>query len=390
MLKKILAGAAVLLVVLSVLIVAGANVIQRKAPDFLRQAMSRALNKKVVIQGVSYRFPRSFDLQGFEVREREGAFVGDVSLYVDRMSLDLSPVNFSQKKLVIHSLAIEDAQIVVRKHHGKLYHVLSGVMEAPPAGPAAPGTADKKNPASGLPLEIRDIRLKDCHFKFADYDAGPSGFVMTFDKIDARIHDVSFPAGGRRTSYEASAELVQERDERPARAKLSGWTAFDTLDTDAKISVDGAHAPYFRPYYGLVTGSVLEDGYADAQARIWLRHQVLSVDAGFALSGLLFSSYENGEQLFGMKAAEVLSFLKDSSGKLRFQISVQWNMADRSVRLQEIVRRSIEKSLRQTFFGSVGNVLMNALQKAAEGAEGPGKKGGLEEQVKKIKDFFKY
>lgn len=386
MIKKILMTAGVLIVLFSALIVLAANVIQRKAPEFLRDAIGRSLNKKVVIQNITYRFPRSFGLEGFEVREKGAPFDGDIELYVDHLALDLSPVSFSQKKLIITSLDIDDAEVVVRKHRGKLYHVFSGVA-APPA--EAPADGPKKGGRVAMPLEIRDIRLKNCHFKFADYDAGKTGFVMTFDKIEGRVREVSVPATRRRTSFDATAELMQERDQRPARVALSGWTMFETMDSDVKLSIQGAHAPYFRPYYGLVTGSVLEDGYADANARLLLKNRLMDLNAGFELSGLLFSSYEDGDQLFGMKADQVLTFLKDSAKKLKFQISLQWNV-DEEVKLKDLVRKSIVRSLRETLLGNVGDVLMNAIQKAAENAEGPGKKGGVEERIKKIKDFFKY
>ncbi len=69
---------------------------------------------------------------------------------------------------------------------------------------------------------------------------------------------------------------------------------------------------------------------------------------------------------------------------------VKWNTSDKTIKPRDVFRQSIERSLRQTVLGNVGNILMNALQKAGDGSLSSGKGGGVEEKIKKIKDFFKY
>ena len=103
----------------------------------------------------------------------------------------------------------------------------------------------------------------------------------------------------------------------------------------------------------------------------------------------MFQDYESDDQLFGLRAEELLSFLKDSSGRLKFQISLRWNLADRSIRPREVIRRGIEQSLKSTVLGNVGQLLENTLRKIDE--QGAGRtKEDLEGAVKKIRDFLKY
>ena len=390
--KKFFVVVLLFIVLLAAGIVVAANVIQRKAPEFLRDAIEGSLNKKVVIRGIDYHFPGTFDLEGFEIHEKGEPFEGEICFYVDRITLDLLPMIFSKKALTINHLEVEDAEIVIRKYQGKLYHALSSVMgriqreKGAEAGEKAPSA--KEAVPDGLPLKIHLFELKNCHFQFADYDVQENGFVMGLDKINARIKNIDIPSA-HKTSYTIDAELLQERDQRRAKVHVSGWTAFESLDTDAALSVTGVHIPYFRPYYGQVTGASIEDGFADVHATLGMTLRVLNLNSGFELSGLLFDSYEGGDKLFGLKADEVLSFLKDSSGRLKFQIMVKWNTSDKSVKLKEVVRQSIERSLRETVLGNVGNILVNALQKVNEASVGSGK-SGLEENIKKIKDFFKY
>ena len=392
MMKKFFIVLIVLLVVLAVAVVSAANLIQRKAPDFLRSAIEEALNKKVLIQSIDYHFPSTFELTGFEIREKEQPFVGETSFYVDRVVLNVSPMVLSKKALILTDLQVEDAVIVLRKFHGKLYHALSGATPSEAAVSSGEvtekSTAGKK--ALPLTLQIDHFQLKNCHFQFADFDVRKDGFVMGLDKIDAQIKNISVPPSERKTSYEISAELLQERDQRRAKATISGWTQFDTMDTDAVFSLTGVHVPYFRPYYGQVTGALINDGYTDVHATLNVAQRVLALNLGFELSGLLFESYEGGDRLFGLNADEVLSFLKDSSGRLKFQIMVKWNTSDKAIKLRDVFRQSIERSLRQTVLGNVGNILMNALQKVSEGSVNSGKSASVDEKIKKIKDFFKY
>ena len=390
--KKIILLIAFFTLLLSAGFIFAASVIQRNAPQFLRSAIEKSLNKKVIIRDVVYHFPRTFELQGFEIHEKGEPFDGEPSFYVEHVILNVSPMIFSRKVFVISDLELRDADIAVRKLHGKIYHAFSGVR-----GPKAVSGKSTADPVSSnetspteLPLKIHQFRLNNCHFQLADYDTPPNGFVMTLDKINGKIKEIQIPSRGVKTSYSVEADFLQGRGARPAKIKVDGWTDFDSLDTDAVISLKGAHLPYFEPYYRQVTGAFIEDGFSDVYATLKMERRVLDLNMGFELSGLLFRSYEGGDELFGLKAEDLLSFLKDSSGRLKFQIMVEWNTSEKSVKLQEVFRRSIERSLRETILGNVGNILMNALQKVTDGGVSVGKKGNVEERIKKIKDFFKY
>src|SRR3989338_4466408 len=143
MVRKILIVAAILAVALVIAV----NILSRKAPEFLRSAIERALNKKVIIQSIDYHFPGIFELEGFEVKEGE-PFAGETSFYVDHIRLNVSPMSFSQKKLIIESVDVENAGIFVRKYQDRLAHALSGAMikrstDASVAGSSAAGRAPR-------------------------------------------------------------------------------------------------------------------------------------------------------------------------------------------------------------------------------------------------------
>ena len=384
MLKKII----IAVLVLAVAAAFSLNLLRQKAPALLRDAIEKALDKKVKIGAIIYHFPGVFELEGFEIQEK-APFEGERSFSVAQIKLHVSPLSLSQKALIIDDLEVEDAEIIVRKFHGKLWHSLSDATKK--MKPVSESTeARERGKASGptIPLEIRHFKIDDSHFKFLDYDAMENGFVVALEAIDAEIRDVSIPLSDKKTSYVLNARLPQGRDQRVAEIRLSGWTRFENFDTDANLSLSGVYLPYFEPYYGQVTPAHLRDGYLDARANLRVDRKDLTANVDFGVQGLYFESYEAGNQLFGLKADEILAFLKDSSGKLSFQIVVRWNIADRSVKLKDVIRKGIERSLKNTVLSNVGNILENTIKKIGEGGI-DSSKDNLEDVVKKVKELFR-
>jgi hypothetical protein len=388
MFKKIV----IILVVLAVGLVFLANFISRKGPDFLVEAIEKALNKKVIIRSVEYHFPFTFELAGFEIREK-GRFEGETSFYVDQIALRVSPLSLSQRKLILDRVDVEKATIIIRKYDGKLTHSLSDAIRKNQE--TASGQIQEKQAggravsAPGLPLAIGRFELKNSQFQLIDYDAQADGFVVTLDHISGEVDRIALPFSPRRTTYKINAQLPQGRDQEPGKIGLSGWTVFSTMDTDANIGIQNIFLPYFRPYYGQVTSAAIERGYLNARANVRVDKKELVLNADLEIIELLFQSYELGDQLFGLRAMEILSFLKDRSGRLKFQFTARWDLNDPSVRARDVIRKSIERSLKNTILGNVTNILDNTLQKVGEqGFEKT--KEEIEGTLEKIKDLFKY
>jgi hypothetical protein len=384
MLKKIL----ILVAILAVTCVLAASVLSRKAPALLRDAIERSLNKRVTIQAIDYVFPATFELTGFRIEEKEGRFDKETSFYADHIRLVVSPMSLSRRMLLLDKVSVQNAEVTIRKYAGHLAHALSDTLKK--RGESAGKEKGPAKPAPRpLPLEIREFILRDSYFRFIDYDVDASGFVVTLERIDAQVNRIHFPLTSKRTTYKVDAHMPQGRDQKPAEIHAAGWTVFATRDTDTNISAKGIFIPYFKPYYIQVTPALIEDGYLDARVNLRLEENNLKLNADLELAGLLFSSYEQENQLFGLKADEILAFLKDRSGKLKFQFVSEWNIADRSASARNTIRKSIEKSLKNTVLGNLGNILEHTLQKI--GDQGVEKtRGDLESKIKKLKDFLKY
>ena len=380
MIKKI----GILFIVLAATFYFALSLFAHRAPGLLREALQKSLNKKVNIKSIRYDFPGSFRLEAFEIEE-DKPFDGEISFYADRILLQVSPLSLARRELIIDRIEVENAKVFLRHWQGRLTHSLSSVTSKSTVTPSGAGTetAAEKS-AKTLPLEIKRFRLTGSEFKYIDLDIQQGGFVIAFDEIKADLRDIRLPPSKLKTRYKIDARLLQGRDERPATLHFEGVTRFADLETDARWDVRQVRLPYFKPYYETVTPALIEQGVLESRAVVRVEQKDLTANINLELSELAFGAYEAENELFGLNANEILSFLKDSSGRLKFQTVLRWNLADRSVRVRDVIRRGIERSLKETVVGSVGKILKNAIQKIGEQGVEKGKED-LETKIKKLK-----
>ena len=383
LIKKILIPIAVFLV----LVFIAAGVLAHKAPDMLVQALEKSLGKRILIRALQYHFPGVFELEGFEIKETR-EFAGETSFSVDKIRLDVSSLSLSQRKLIISVIQVENAEVIVRKLGGKLVHAFSDAGKKETSSASVLSRSSTETNHDTLPLIIQHFILKNSHFKFIDYDIKPEGFVIALDNIDSLIEPIELPFTTANTRYQISANMPQGPDKKPARIEITGRTRFKTADTDAEITIQSAYVPYFQPYYNQMTQASIESASLDSHINLLIEHNDLTLTAEAAVFDLKFRVYGTDDQFFGLNPDEMFAFLKDRDGNLRFQIVSKWNIADPNLKPKDVIQKSIERSLKKTVIGNVGNILQKTLQKMGE--QGLDKnKESIEAGIKKLKDIFK-
>ncbi len=376
-----------IILVLAVLISGGLYAFARKAPDLVRNSLQRSINKTVRIDAVEYRFPWTFELRGFQILETQEPFVGEPCFVVDKVLLDMSPLSLSRSRFILDSVEVSGASVIVRKRGGKLMHAFSKSMRSSPTqGEASPEAL--KAPSQALPLIIHRFHLSKSSFKFMDYDVQDTGFVMELDQIEAVVSNISFPPTSSKTNYKIDSRLLQGRQQRAAQLNIEGWTQIADYETDAQIRATELLLPYFRPYYAQVTPADIDDGRLSSRAALRIHDRIFTGDIDLELAGLYFKGYEEGGELFGLKADQILPFLKDSAGRLQFHIVLQWDLNDHGLEKRTVIRRAIEQSLKKTLLGNVGGILEKTLQKFTN-PDGGLSKDDLDDTLKKVKKLFR-
>ncbi len=359
----------------------------KKAPEYLRESIQRALNKPVKIGAIEYQFPWTFELKQFEILETEEPFQGESCFYVDSVLVQVSALSLSSNKLILDNVDATQAVLVIRNRGEKLFHALSNATTHTP-----PETSKSADNSSGeaqqpLPLIIHRFHLGNSQFQWVDYDAQESGFVVGLTDIEANIKDISLPISDEKTIYRVEAKLPQGRAQKAAAIKLSGWTMFESYESDAMLTAQDLHLPFFKTYLSQVTPADIEDGFLSLRGALSVNHKNLTANLDLELTDLLFRSYEDKDQLFGMKAEEILNFLKDRSGKLKFQIVLQWPL-DKRIEKRKVIRHAIEESIKKTLLGNAGNILEKTLKTLSESGFDDAK-DDWEGTLKKVKNLLR-
>ncbi len=373
--------------ILAVLVAAGIRYVSERAPEYLRAAIQRAVNKPVKIGSIEYQFPWTFELKQFEILETEEPFQGESCFYVDRVLVQVSALSLSNKKLILDNVDATQAVLVIRNRGEKLFHALSNATTHAPQEALKSAEGSSGETDQPLPLMIHRFHLGNSQFRWVDYDAQSSGFVVGLTDIEANIKDISLPLSDEKTIYRIEAKLPQGRGQKAAAIKLSGWTMFESYESDAMLTATELHLPFFKTYLTQVTPADIEDGFLSLRGALSANHKNLMANLDLELTDLLFKSYEDQDQLFGMKANEILSFLKDQSGKLKFQIVLQWPL-DKRIEKRKVIRRAIEESIKKTLLGNAGNILEKTLKTLSESGLDDSK-DDWEGTLKKVKNLLR-
>lgn len=380
--KKLL----ILCVILVLAAFAALNLLSKNAPELLRSAVEKALGKRVEIGDIDFRWPGRFILRDFVVYE-DAPFASEVCFRVSRLRLEVNPAGLRSKILHIRSVKIEDAEAVLRKKAGQSYHFLSSALKpAALTGASASGEAGARQT---LPVRIDSILFEDCAFRFADYDIRSEGFALSIEDLSGRLENLSLPMSEQWSVYEITGRLVQGRGVHTAEGRIKGRTRFADAQTDAVLSASGLSLPYFAPYLGRITQATPAEGLLDLETDLSISRKILNANVIVDLAQLHFTSYESGERLFGISAAELLGYLKDSSGRLRFQMPLQWDLRDAAAKPYALIRSAIERSLRELVLGRLGSIIAGKVFKTAD-LGGETAKNTLDERIEKVKDFFKF
>lgn len=374
--------------------VVASSVLSRKAPGWLRTTLEESLGKDVRIGDILYHFPSSFEVRDFKILER-APFPREIAFAVGSMHMSVSLPALARRELRVRKIEVENPEIVVRKKDNRVHHALSGVAAktSEPSSSKTEPAPGKDSKGSGTQLAIEDFEVKGGVFRFIDYDVEATGFVVALDRIDARIRDLELPFSDATTRYEVSARLAQGRDREGAPFQLEGWTRFRGIDTDSRVELKGVSLPYFRPYYAQVTPATINEGTLDARLSAKAVKNELTLNADLEIAGLLFGGYESGEELFGLKAEEILPALKSPTGRLQIPFTVSWNLADPNVRPGDVIRKGITQSLQRVAFANVGNILAGAIKKYADPEKTPGTPTdntaeNIEAVADKLKELF--
>ena len=375
-----------LLLMVLALAAAGAAILIRRVPDMVVTVLEKQLGKDVSLADLRYSFPGTLQISKLAIIE-SGEFKGETSFYVENVTVEINTAALLAHKIALTELTVENPQITIRKYKGKVIHALS--MPMPAAGDASPDAsgAGASSERAPVPFSIEKLHVRHGILKWIDYDIAREGFAVVCQNITADVQNLSLDRPDAKMTYELGADIVQVRGRKSAAVEARGWTKLDNIDTDASVSVRGLWLPYFSPYYQTVTSSVLQDGTADIQSSTHILRGQWTTNARLGLTDLAFASFEPDGKLFGFEAAPLIDILRNQAGRITLDLVIEWDMNDKSLTFKQVVRRSIEQSIKRTFLTNLQNVVGNALERIQSDPDGLKKDWkGVLEQFRKVSE----
>jgi hypothetical protein len=363
MLKKILVSLVILLVVLS----CAAVLALRKTPVMLETLLERELQKDVVLEGVSYRFPLNLSIEKFSILEK-GPFKGEASFYAENMIFDVNLAAFLSRQILINEIRLKKPTLIVRKLRRDVVHAFSSPKPSTVGSKksSVPTGETKKKGGAAFSLKIASIIIDEGVLKWIDYDISDEGFVLQVQNISSKIQNFTFPPTQQPVDYDLEARVVQGRQHSPATLSLKGWTQIDDLETRANGSLKELWIPYFEPYYRKVTSARVRDGLLDVTSTHKIENRDLTSNSRADIRRLSFDAFEQDNEIFGMDAELLLNLLKNQSGGLTLDLVIRWDMKDPQSNFKSVLRKSISHSLQSTLVNNFQNIVGNTLDKLSD------------------------
>lgn len=343
-----------------------AALVVRKLPALVVSTLRQTLERDVTIESLHVRFPFAVQMDRLLVSEK-APFEGEPAFYVERANAAIDPwAFFTAKRIVFLDVELIRPRLIFRKQLGKVYHAFRIRPDA--ADPGAEGRDAASLPAErrGVPpLRFDRILLRDGEVQLMDYDADSKGFVIRLLRLTAELKNVALPSDGTRLKYSVEGLLDQGRDTPPGRLKLSGEWTRETLDGNTGLQLTGIFLPYFKPYYRMVSPSLISDGELDLVATSAGVRGILTANSKWTLRRLTFEKSEADDMLLGFDANVIQNILTGGSGSLSLDLALSMDLRDRSVPFRDVLRKSLRQSIRATFTANFDSALKNTVNQIA-------------------------
>jgi len=262
------------------------------------------------------------------------------------------------RNIRISSIRIEDAYLsLLRQRDGKLL-LLPSLLGAAAAADAA---AKADNNAADIPkIQIGGVTLSNAAVEFFDASVRRPPLKIRLEQTQAEIGTVLLPDLTGRTSI--ALEAVVKGVRRDGKLELNGAMEIVSKDSDLKARLRNVDLVAFQPYLIKAAETGVKRGTLDLDLNSRVKTNRLRAPGTVTLADLELSS---GSTFMGMPRDSVIAMMKDKSGRITVDFTLEGNINDPKF------------SLNDTFSARIGTSVAGALGISLEGlAKGLGSAGG--------------
>jgi uncharacterized protein involved in outer membrane biogenesis len=170
-----------------------------------------------------------------------------------RLGVDLNEIEPLAPRLALESVAIEGAEVHLRRDKTGALNLAQVI---PPARPGAAAEPRKETDATPLDLRIDRFALKDARLRFSDLAVAPV-FETALDDVQLEATQLALDKG-KRAEWKLHA-----RSEAGETMKLAAGVVADPLTADGRLDVAGVKLKRYQAYVRSAAEVEVEDGQLD-------------------------------------------------------------------------------------------------------------------------------
>lgn len=348
--KRLLAATAGILLVLAILFAVGLHF----AAGTLRDKVKEALGADSEIGEITLS-GTVVEVTKVRVPAPAGWPTGD-ALRADRIvvSPDLSAL-FSSHAVRIRRIAVDQAYLsIYRTREGKL-RLLPGMLEKP----AKVGQA--KEEGIGLPISIDDIELSNSAVEIFDASVAKPAHRVRLEQLHARVGPVALPE--LRGHTHLALDGVVKGVRRDGKLAVQGWIELATKDSELTTRLQGVDLVALQPYLIKAAETGVRQGTLDLDLKATVKQNHLTAPGTVTLSNLELTSGGGASATFmGMPRSAVVGMMKDRSGRISVQFTLDGRLDDPHFSLNEAFMMRVGASMAENL-----GISLESLVKSASG-----------------------
>lgn len=262
---------------------------------------------------------------------------------------------FSSKSVRIRRIAVDQAYLsLYRTREGKL-RLLPGMLEKP----TKPG-ADKAE-KSGLPISIDDVELSNSAIEIFDASVAKPAHRVRLEQLHTRVGPIGLPElrGHTRLAIDGVVKGVK----RDGKLGVDGWIELASKDSELATRLQGVDLVALQPYLIKAAEAGVKKGILDLDLKATVRHNHLTAPGTVTLSDLELTSGSGASATFmGMPRSAVVGMLKDHSGRISVQFTLEGRLDDPRFSLNEAFMMRVGASVAENL-----GISLESLVKSASG-----------------------
>ncbi|MFZ5995868.1 MAG: DUF748 domain-containing protein [Nitrospirota bacterium] len=237
------------------------------------------------------------------------------------------------------------------------------------------GNGNGKNGNSnknGLSVLMKEITINDGEVLYLDGKIAQPPHPVRLEAITWKITDFTVPFENRWTRYAFAARIPGKLS--TATLRWEGKTNCKTLDTDAKVVLNGLDITGFKPYYRKEGDADTVRGTLGISMDLNVRSRALNAPGSAVLRDIAFATGKGyGDKFLGAPRSMVIRLLKSGNNEIALAFVVTGSLDDPQFDIKENFARRIAVSLAKSLGLTVVDAGKTVIGLGAKGVQQVGK-----------------